>query len=327
MNYSYYSQLLDSYRRRMEPNVSLLSIRRAVCHSYQNEAAKYHERCRQERAKQRRTQIQTEREISTIIKELKKKEREIGQRYAHIKKRHASSISKKRTLDEDRPKAITVFVPSMNISKAGATGQNDKPTQPVEKSSNIQTETEVDQETYRNRSQKEKKRQTQIDVFQIPKITPSIWASREESDLGVKAAQAYEQRLRERLGIACEETKHVNDEAILILEQAHQTYEDQTCKLPAISVSEGETRMNYIEQRYFKTDKQEMMPEDGTTQYKDDTDSYVGPGYHRSDTYELLIVDHNAQRSEVKKVRQRTRENDQSYDILTITEKPKVKKQ
>ena len=86
MNHSYFAGLLENYRKRMKMDPSVLSIRKALYDSYKNESFKLRERQRQEMAKQRRDQMETDRIFQNRLKEIKEKEKEIGKRYAHLRK-------------------------------------------------------------------------------------------------------------------------------------------------------------------------------------------------------------------------------------------------
>ena len=86
MNHSYFAGLLENYRKRMKMDPSVLSIRKALYDSYKNESFKLRERQRQEMAKQRRDQMETDRIFQNRLKEIKEKEKEIGKRYARLRK-------------------------------------------------------------------------------------------------------------------------------------------------------------------------------------------------------------------------------------------------
>lgn len=68
----------------MDPSV--LSIRKALYNSYKNESFKLKERQRQAMAQQRRDEMETNRIFRNRLKEIKEKEKEISQRYAHLRK-------------------------------------------------------------------------------------------------------------------------------------------------------------------------------------------------------------------------------------------------
>lgn len=86
MNHSYFASLLENYRRRMEMDASVLSVRKALHQSYQNESFKLKERQRQAMAKQRRDDLENERKFRNRVREIAAKEREISKRYEHLRK-------------------------------------------------------------------------------------------------------------------------------------------------------------------------------------------------------------------------------------------------
>lgn len=98
MNHSYFASLLENYRRRMEMDTSVLSLRKALYNSYQNESFKLKERQRQAMAKQRREQMQSEKMFRNRVKEIKAKGREIDKRYEHLRKPFAKDVKNKTTL-------------------------------------------------------------------------------------------------------------------------------------------------------------------------------------------------------------------------------------
>lgn len=86
MNHSYFASLLENYRKRMNMDPSVLSIRKALYNSYKNESFKLKERQRQAMAQQRRDEMETNRIFRNRLKEIKEKQKEISQRYAHLRK-------------------------------------------------------------------------------------------------------------------------------------------------------------------------------------------------------------------------------------------------
>ena len=78
---------------------SVLSIRKALLESYQNESYKLRERQRHAMAKQRREQIESDRIFRNRMKEIKEKEREISKRYENLRKRNARNASGRQNND------------------------------------------------------------------------------------------------------------------------------------------------------------------------------------------------------------------------------------
>ena len=103
MNHSYFASLLENYRRRMEMDTSVLSVRKALYQSYQNESFKLKERQRQAMAKQRRDDMENERKFRNRVREIAAKEREISKRYEHLRK------------PDVRGKSRTVLFPGSNV--------------------------------------------------------------------------------------------------------------------------------------------------------------------------------------------------------------------
>ena len=103
MNHNYFASLLENYRRRMEMDASVLSVRKALYQSYQNESFKLKERQRQAMAKQRRDDMENERKFRNTVREIAAKEREISKRYEHLRK------------GDVRDKNRTVLFPGSNV--------------------------------------------------------------------------------------------------------------------------------------------------------------------------------------------------------------------
>ena len=99
MNHPYFASLLENYRRRMGMDSSVLSIRKALLESYQNESYKLRERQRHAMAKQRREEIESDRIFRNRMKEIKEKEREISKRYENLRKRNARNASGRKKND------------------------------------------------------------------------------------------------------------------------------------------------------------------------------------------------------------------------------------
>lgn len=96
MNHPYFASLLENYRRRMGRDSSVLSIRKALLESYQNESYKLRERQRHAMAKQRRDEIESDRIFRNRVKEIKEKEREISKRYENLRKRNAKNATRRQ---------------------------------------------------------------------------------------------------------------------------------------------------------------------------------------------------------------------------------------
>ena len=94
MNHSYFASLLENYRRRMEMDKSLLSIRKALHESYQNESFKLKERERQNMARQRREQMETERILTNRMKEIEVEEKELSKQYEYLRNIRAKTRRK-----------------------------------------------------------------------------------------------------------------------------------------------------------------------------------------------------------------------------------------
>lgn len=104
MNHSYFASLLENYRRRMDMDTSLLSLRKALHESYQNESFKLKERQRQSMARERREQMENDRILRNRMKEIEEKEKEITQRYQYLRNWRAKA----------RRKAAAVFLAESN---------------------------------------------------------------------------------------------------------------------------------------------------------------------------------------------------------------------
>ncbi|KAL9984511.1 hypothetical protein ACROYT_G006814 [Oculina patagonica] len=119
MNHSYFASLLENYRRRMDMDPSVLSIRKALYNSYNNESFKLKERQRHAMAKQRREEMEANRVFRNKIKEIKEKEKEISKRYAHLRMRPAENEMAKWKADKMKDlnytqQKVSVFLPTIN---------------------------------------------------------------------------------------------------------------------------------------------------------------------------------------------------------------------
>lgn len=119
MNHSYFASLLENYRRRMDMDPSVLSIRKALYNSYNNESFKLKERQRHAMAKQRREEMEANRVFRNKIKEMKEKEKEISMRYAHLRMRPAENEMAKWKADKMKDlnytqQKVSVFLPTIN---------------------------------------------------------------------------------------------------------------------------------------------------------------------------------------------------------------------
>ena len=94
MNHSYFASLLENYRRRMDMDTSLLSVRKALHESYQNESFKLKERKRQSMARERRERMENDRILRNRMKEIEEKEKEITQRYEYLRNWRAKAKRK-----------------------------------------------------------------------------------------------------------------------------------------------------------------------------------------------------------------------------------------
>ena len=123
MNHCYFASLLESYRRRMGTDASVLSIRKALYNSYKNESFKLKERQRHAMAKQRREEMETNRFFKNKLKEIKEKEKEISNRYApHGMPTVRNQITNLRTakMNENLTRQrVSVFLPEINASGLG----------------------------------------------------------------------------------------------------------------------------------------------------------------------------------------------------------------
>lgn len=123
MNHSYFASLLENYRRRMDMDPSVLSIRKALYNSYKNESFKLKERQRHAMAKQRREEMEANRVFRNKLKEIKEKEKEISKRYAHLRTRPAENEIAKWKADKMKEnythQKVSVFLPTINAPAAG----------------------------------------------------------------------------------------------------------------------------------------------------------------------------------------------------------------
>lgn len=100
----------------MDPNVDVLSIRKAVYQSYSNESLRQRQRYRHEMAKERRARMESQKLMNLKIKELKEKEKEISRRYARRNNYGnligaSSSIKPKIKEELKDDSSITVLLP------------------------------------------------------------------------------------------------------------------------------------------------------------------------------------------------------------------------
>ena len=126
MSYNHYRFMLDHYRQRSDglfaSDPGIVAVRKAIHNSHQHEAARMKERYRHEMARKRREQLENERLIKIRISELKRKEREICNRYDWVRMRvtngetvkHGPEPSKLRT----RPTGMEKLSHSLQYSSA-----------------------------------------------------------------------------------------------------------------------------------------------------------------------------------------------------------------
>ena len=168
MSSQYYSNLLDTYRRRVNNDKGMFHIRNAVHETNRIEEFRSREKIRQEMARQRRLQIESDKRFKYRMQEIREQERAIANRYAHIKnptlqrygKTEKSRLGvnqseKKRNIQQHRynqykksgvgkmPEKMqepkVTYLPSLNISKVTSkTSSTD-----VGKSSKYQGQTSI----------------------------------------------------------------------------------------------------------------------------------------------------------------------------------------
>lgn len=123
MNHSYFASLLESYRKRMDMDPSVLSIRKALYNSYKNESFKLKERQRHAMAKQRREEMETNRVFRNKLKEIKEKEKEISKRYAQLRMPPVGNEMSKRKAgkvkENSKHQKVSVFLPAINVPGLG----------------------------------------------------------------------------------------------------------------------------------------------------------------------------------------------------------------
>lgn len=123
MNHCYFASLLENYRRRMDVDASVLSIRKALYNSYNNESFKLKERQRHAMAKQRREEMETNRVFKNKLKEIKEKEKEISIRYAqHRMPSVRNQMTKLRATKVNETlthQNVAVLLPEINASGLG----------------------------------------------------------------------------------------------------------------------------------------------------------------------------------------------------------------
>lgn len=107
---------MENYRKKMDPNSDVLSIRKAVYQSYSNESLRQRQRYRHEMAKERRARMESQKLMNLKIKELKEKEKEISRRYSR-RNNYGSLIGENKSIKakfQEQPKndnSITVLLP------------------------------------------------------------------------------------------------------------------------------------------------------------------------------------------------------------------------
>lgn len=123
MNHCYFASLLENYRRRMDVDASVLSIRKALYNSYKNESFKLKERQRHAMAKQRREEMETNRVFKNKLKEIKEKEKEISKRYAQLGmqpvRNEMSKLKAAKVKENVTQQRVSVFLPAINASGSG----------------------------------------------------------------------------------------------------------------------------------------------------------------------------------------------------------------
>lgn len=123
MNHCYFASLLENYRRRMDVDASVLSIRKALYNSYKNESFKLKERQRHAMAKQRREEIETNRVFKNKLKEIKEKEKEISKRYAQLgmppMRNEMSKLRAAKVKGNLTQQRVSVFLPAIDASGSG----------------------------------------------------------------------------------------------------------------------------------------------------------------------------------------------------------------
>ena len=130
MNHSYFAGLLENYRKRLGMDPSVLSIRKALYDSYKNESFKLRERQRQEMARQRRDQMETNRIFRNRLKEIKEKEKEISKRHAHLRKFPSENEELRRTgpykeKENSTQRQKLLILPPLNVSEVDLENGND----------------------------------------------------------------------------------------------------------------------------------------------------------------------------------------------------------
>lgn len=124
MNHCYFASLLENYRRRMDMDASVLSIRKTLYNSYKNESFKLKEQQRHAMAKQRREEMETNRVFKNKLKEIKEKEKEISKRYAQhrmppVRKNEMSDLRAAKVKENLTQQKVSVFLPAINASGFG----------------------------------------------------------------------------------------------------------------------------------------------------------------------------------------------------------------
>ena len=123
MNHCYFASLLENYRRRIDVDASVLSIRKALYNSYKNESFKLKERQRHAMAKQRREEMEANRVFKNKLKEIKEKEKEISKRYAQLGmppvRNEMSKLRAAKVKGNLTQQRVSVFLPAINASGSG----------------------------------------------------------------------------------------------------------------------------------------------------------------------------------------------------------------